>query len=195
MPTFILERDATVIGEYAIAANRITLGRAGDNTICIAHESISRYHAVVEKEGSRYTIVDNGSLNGVYVDGEKITRSPLADNTLVSVGLYHIRFRYGAEIPGPAAAPSSSAESVPDNDSRPTIAVPLPHPETCEPAADLEQLIGETAIAHPFANPKELARLLRRTNDPPIRMAPGAIAKVLRKLDLATPHQRIFAGL
>ncbi len=51
----------------------ITIGRASTNDIVIDHVSVSRIHAIVTKENDGYYIADNNSLNGTYVNGNRIT--------------------------------------------------------------------------------------------------------------------------
>ena len=51
----------------------ITIGRAPTNDIVIDHVSVSRIHAIVTKENDGYYIADNNSLNGTYVNGNRIT--------------------------------------------------------------------------------------------------------------------------
>ncbi|MBI4315978.1 MAG: FHA domain-containing protein [Chloroflexi bacterium] len=49
-----------------------TFGRAPDNHVVLDHPLVSRYHAVVERMGTRYRLRDLRSVNGVFVNGERI---------------------------------------------------------------------------------------------------------------------------
>ncbi|EAR22822.1 FHA domain-containing protein [Nitrococcus mobilis] len=51
---------------------RITIGRRDTNHLILASATVSREHAYVACEEDRYSIVDSGSRNGVYVNGQKI---------------------------------------------------------------------------------------------------------------------------
>lgn len=52
----------------------VTIGRAPDNTITLDHPQVSRYHAMIERLGTRQRIKDLKSANGVFVNGQRIER-------------------------------------------------------------------------------------------------------------------------
>lgn len=69
------------------------VGRAKDNDIVIDAPVASRYHAMLEWDGTSYQIIDgqvtNGqhrpSANGVYVDGQRITQHKLANGDVIRI--------------------------------------------------------------------------------------------------------------
>ena len=54
------------------AARRSLIGRAPDNQIVLDHPQVCRYHAMIERMGTRYRINDLKSANGVFVNGKRI---------------------------------------------------------------------------------------------------------------------------
>ena len=50
----------------------ISIGRASDNNIVLNDSQISRYHARIEVCDNVMTLIDDKSINGTYVNGEKI---------------------------------------------------------------------------------------------------------------------------
>ncbi|XP_056020387.1 E3 ubiquitin-protein ligase RNF8-like [Ostrea edulis] len=52
--------------------NEVTIGRSQDATFCILSTMISRCHAVFKKEGDTWSIRDNKSLNGVFINGKRL---------------------------------------------------------------------------------------------------------------------------
>ncbi|MCS7311739.1 MAG: SpoIIE family protein phosphatase [Acidobacteria bacterium] len=50
----------------------ITLGRSTHNDLCLEDPLISRLHAEVREEGGAYWLVDMGSKNGTFLNGERI---------------------------------------------------------------------------------------------------------------------------
>ncbi len=50
----------------------ITIGRSNKCDLVIPQESISRQHCKVEIKGEEFFITDLGSINGVYIEGNKI---------------------------------------------------------------------------------------------------------------------------
>lgn len=51
---------------------KITIGRARDNHMVIDHPVVSRYHAIIERMGTRYRLIDLKSHNGTYLNGKRI---------------------------------------------------------------------------------------------------------------------------
>ena len=48
------------------SAGNATIGRAAGNAICLDHESVSRWHALL-RVGSSFVIEDLGAANGSFV--------------------------------------------------------------------------------------------------------------------------------
>jgi len=78
-------RPATVMLDRAPAA----IGRqgAGTGAVVLDDTEVSRDHAVVEPgERGQWTIVDQGSRNGTFVDGRRIERARLAPGSVIRIG-------------------------------------------------------------------------------------------------------------
>lgn len=72
------------------------IGRSRTNGLSIDDHSVSRVHAEVNlDEDGKFHICDLESLNGVYVNEERIDISILNDGDIVDVG--DIRFRFDCE--------------------------------------------------------------------------------------------------
>ena len=81
--------------KFAFAHDLVRIGRADDNDIRLAHNTVHRYHAVVEKTPDMlFTIVDlsGGDGNGVRVRGVPVTQARLADGDEFEVGKVSMRF-------------------------------------------------------------------------------------------------------
>jgi signal transduction histidine kinase/pSer/pThr/pTyr-binding forkhead associated (FHA) protein len=78
--------------EFKLRPAKTSIGRGGGNDIVLAHYSVSRYHALIEMVDGRYEVADLGSLNGSYVNEERIERAPLADGDLVRFGSLQFSF-------------------------------------------------------------------------------------------------------
>src|SRR5687768_7519071 len=59
------------VEECPVDAEPFTIGRRCDNQLVLAHDSVSRQHAQIQRESGRWHIVDSGSANGVYVNGRR----------------------------------------------------------------------------------------------------------------------------
>ena len=80
---------------------RVTIGRHPDAAIFLDDVTVSRNHAVVVREGDAWVIVDEGSLNGTYVNRRRGDRTVLGDGDEIQIGKYKLTFIVpGAERPG-----------------------------------------------------------------------------------------------
>lgn len=70
-------------------ANTATIGRSRDNTICLGKSAlVSRQHAILRcHNGYDYQVIDLGSRNGTYVNGERVVMPiTLKAGSVVRVG-------------------------------------------------------------------------------------------------------------
>ena len=77
---FLLDRDMT------------TIGRHPDSHIFLDDVTVSRRHVEVEREGARLRINDLGSLNGTYVNGERVDERVLTTGDEVQVGRFKLLY-------------------------------------------------------------------------------------------------------
>ncbi|NPA06517.1 MAG: ATP-binding cassette domain-containing protein, partial [Chloroflexi bacterium] len=68
--------------------DRITIGRAPDNDVVLDSPVVSRYHAVVERVGTRYRIRDLNTPNGTFVNGRRVRVAWLQPGDQVRIGPY-----------------------------------------------------------------------------------------------------------
>jgi predicted component of type VI protein secretion system len=66
-----------LLEQWELSSERTTIGRANDNDIVLPSNGVSKHHATIEKTGQSFVLVDNGSANGVYVNGDRIQRHTL----------------------------------------------------------------------------------------------------------------------
>jgi hypothetical protein len=73
----------------------LKIGRASHNEIVVADPGVSVTHAILRGAGDRYQIVDFGSRNGVFVNGERIKGSrELRDKDRIRVGSTELKFKW-----------------------------------------------------------------------------------------------------
>jgi len=70
----------------------ISLGRSLSANVRFDDATVSRRHALVARDGDVVRVLDDRSLNGVFVNGERVTSRELQDGDEVLVGRYHLRF-------------------------------------------------------------------------------------------------------
>lgn len=86
-----------------VHADRVTIGRAPDNDVCIDDPGVSRHHAEVRTRGSRALLIDLGSTNGVVVDGRRAAQVELRDGSRVELGSTTVVYRAGTDRAGEQA--------------------------------------------------------------------------------------------
>jgi len=84
--------------------DRIVIGRDPENAVVLEHPTVSRYHAVIERMGTRFRVTDLHSANGVYINGQAIdTPELIKPNDKIKIGPYEFLFT-GVELRGTADA-------------------------------------------------------------------------------------------
>ncbi|MEH2106084.1 FHA domain-containing protein [Nostoc sp.] len=69
---------------------------------------VSRYHALIDWEQDHLVVIDQGSVNGVYVNGQPQTRSVLVSGDTLQIGPYLIAVTFGASASAPDTSPPST---------------------------------------------------------------------------------------
>ena len=78
------------------------IGRGLSADVRLDDATVSRKHAVIVRRGEESVILDDRSMNGVWVNGERVTESPLNDGDEIRLGRVPLLFR--AAVPEAAAA-------------------------------------------------------------------------------------------
>jgi ABC transport system ATP-binding/permease protein len=68
------------------AGNDVIVGRDLRADVRIAHPLISRAHLVLRFDQGRWVAIDNGSLNGLYVNGRRVPTVDIGDGMAVNIG-------------------------------------------------------------------------------------------------------------
>jgi two-component system cell cycle response regulator len=76
-----------------LSPERVRVGRSQDSELWLSDDGVSRRHATLVREGAHYIIDDEGSANGTFVGGVKVTRHELRDGDVIQFGPTAI-FRY-----------------------------------------------------------------------------------------------------
>jgi pSer/pThr/pTyr-binding forkhead associated (FHA) protein len=70
----------------------LRIGRAPELDITLDHRSVSREHAKLACDADEIRVLDRGSVNGVVVNGEKVSEARLAPGDVVELGDVLLRF-------------------------------------------------------------------------------------------------------
>ncbi|MEH1904688.1 MAG: FHA domain-containing protein [Nostoc sp.] len=69
---------------------------------------VSRYHALIDWEQDHLVVIDQNSVNGVYVNGQPQTRSVLVNGDTLQIGPYVIMVTFAASASAPDTTPPST---------------------------------------------------------------------------------------
>lgn len=78
---------------YPITNTTWRIGRTKDNEMALQDKSVSRRHAEIHRySNGNFIIFDVDSLNGVYVNDEKIKKKKLQEGDIIEIGDIYLRF-------------------------------------------------------------------------------------------------------
>ncbi|BCB91066.1 hypothetical protein Psuf_083790 [Phytohabitans suffuscus] len=77
---------------FPLDGDVVSCGRDGANDIVLDGATVSRKHADFHRQGSGYTVADLDSLNGTYVNGERVKTAALAPGDEIRIGRYLLTF-------------------------------------------------------------------------------------------------------
>lgn len=81
---------------YQLADDVTSIGRHPDSAVFLDDITVSRRHSEIVKEAGGYVVRDVGSLNGSYVNRERVDVAALHDGDEIQVGRFHLVFHVGA---------------------------------------------------------------------------------------------------
>ncbi len=111
----VLDKDGREVTRSELTQGELTIGRDQDRQVQLASASVSRRHAHFLGEGATLKIVDDGSANGVLVNGTRIQGSAVVDShTKVEIAEFRLVVELISAEATPAVAPvtASVVESI-----------------------------------------------------------------------------------
>ena len=89
----LIVRAGAQAGERFTLDTDITrLGRHPDSEISLDDITVSRRHAEIQRTADGYVATDSGSLNGTYVNQERIERAPIQHGDELQIGKFRLVF-------------------------------------------------------------------------------------------------------
>ena len=82
---------------YRLEQPATTIGRHPDSDVFLDDITVSRRHVVIDRMVNRYVLRDVGSLNGTYVNRERVDEATLRHGDELQIGRYRLSFVLGSE--------------------------------------------------------------------------------------------------
>jgi pSer/pThr/pTyr-binding forkhead associated (FHA) protein len=91
----VVQRGPSAGSRFLLDTDVVGAGRHPDSEIFLDDVTVSRRHATFTREGDTFTVADAGSLNGTYVNRDRIDTVVLKDTDEVQIGKYRLVFFQG----------------------------------------------------------------------------------------------------
>ena len=98
MSKLVLKFENAILKEVAVGEREVSIGRSPDNAVVIDNPAVSHYHARVFNEEGRLMLEDFGSLNGTFVNGQRVKMVGLKPGDSVMIGKHTIIVTDSAEV-------------------------------------------------------------------------------------------------
>ena len=146
MHTFIVRPKEFEPSILKMDKTRLTIGRSSRNDICLSDPFASRLHAELRRENEQILLVDNGSANGTYMNGQRVNGAVrLRVGDIVRIGETEIEYSAGEQssISGATVFLSGPANNLPAD----TITTRIPARSTSELISSIQSgsISGEFA--------------------------------------------------
>ena len=93
----IVLRGPNTGARFLLDADQVTSGRHPSSDIFLDDVTVSRRHAVFARTEQGYDVRDVGSLNGTYVNRERIDSQPLEQGDEVQIGKFRLMYYRGRQ--------------------------------------------------------------------------------------------------
>jgi len=92
MSKLILKFKEAVLKDIPLEKDELNIGRKPENDIPIDNQAVSGHHARIFREMDDVFIEDLNSLNGTFVNGQKVSKSELYNGDVILIGIHTLEF-------------------------------------------------------------------------------------------------------
>ena len=93
LPRLVVVTDNKPGDEYVLKPGVTTIGRSPRSQIRLPQGEVSRHHADVIMGSEGYRVLDAGSDNGIFVNGQRVTDHVLSDGDVLQIGTQRLLFK------------------------------------------------------------------------------------------------------
>jgi FHA domain/zinc-ribbon domain len=92
----IVKRGPNAGSKFFLDSDVTDIGRHPDSHIFLDDITVSRRHAEIRRDGASFSLSDVGSLNGTYVNRERVEEAELHSGDEIQVGKFKLVFLAGS---------------------------------------------------------------------------------------------------
>jgi pSer/pThr/pTyr-binding forkhead associated (FHA) protein len=89
---YLIFHEGGTVQTVALKSHSMRIGRSLSADLRFEDPTVSRRHAVLVGEPAGFRVLDDRSLNGVFVNGARVTSHALSDGDEILIGRYSLRF-------------------------------------------------------------------------------------------------------
>ena len=93
----VVKRGPNIGSRFALEKDVVRAGRHPDSDIFLDDVTVSRRHVDIVRGEGGYVVKDVGSLNGTYLNRERVESAPLSDGDELQIGTFKLVFLTGRE--------------------------------------------------------------------------------------------------
>lgn len=184
-------KGSDLAAEQLFERDIVKIGRLASAHLKLDDSKVSRIHAVIESSsgGSEYSIIDMGSTEGTFLNGEKVSKEKLSDGDELRLGDTRIviSFEGASDMPSRAPATATSTPPPPPQElwaptpsemqqAEPTMTIAAASPV---PESGPQQFMppqpqsGQQTVVHPVAAPAVQPNQALASQPPVASVPPG----------------------
>jgi predicted nucleic acid-binding Zn-ribbon protein len=107
---YLVFHDAGEVRTVVMPGDSMRIGRSLSAHLRFEDPTVSRRHAVLIAEADGVRVLDDRSLNGVFVNGERVVSQLLRDGDEIVIGRYRLRFADRSALGADSTSAPLSAE-------------------------------------------------------------------------------------
>ena len=92
----IVKRGPNAGSKFFVDEDSVVIGRHPDSDIFLDDITVSRRHAEIKRSGTNFSLTDVGSLNGTYVNRERVEEAELQAGDEIQIGKFKLVFLSGS---------------------------------------------------------------------------------------------------
>ncbi|MBK8268386.1 MAG: FHA domain-containing protein [Planctomycetes bacterium] len=88
----MIRRELHLLGDVRLSGDRRTIGRSIDCDVRLEDDEISQLHAVLERCGEGWRLIDQNGSRGLRVNGRKITEATLVPGDVIDIRPFSMNY-------------------------------------------------------------------------------------------------------